>query len=424
METISSYGLIITACVIIILSYLFNLLSAKKNIPSVLLLILLGIIINQVLKVTGSNNLDFFPALKILGIIGLIIIVLEAALDLELTREKGTIIWKSFFISLISLLLNVGLIALIINIYIDADFYNSLFYAIPLSIMSSAIVIPCVANISEKKREFMIYESTFSDILGIMFFYFLINNAETESIKEVGLNILGNFGITIIISVIASYLLLILFQKIKTHVKLFLLLSVVILIYSIGESLHLSALIMILIFGLILENKHLFVKGKFLNKLINVDGLSDVLKDFKMVTAETSFLVKTFFFVVFGITITLSALIDIKVIIVSILILLIIYGVRYLIFKLFFKRDIFPESFIAPRGLITLLLFFDIPDEFKTSEFDSGILLFVIVFTSIIMSITLIKSKRHTSISVESEQDIENPKQDIGDTEVITNPTE
>ena len=44
--------------------------------------------------------------------------MLEAALDLKLTREKWPIIWKSFVTALVALLLSSGAIALIIHQFI------------------------------------------------------------------------------------------------------------------------------------------------------------------------------------------------------------------------------------------------------------------------------------------------------------------
>ena len=88
MDVFNSYNLIIEASVILILSFLFNGISKRTNIPSVLLLILLGFILQFVLKIFTSEEVDFFPALEVLGIIGLIMIVLEAALELELKKEK------------------------------------------------------------------------------------------------------------------------------------------------------------------------------------------------------------------------------------------------------------------------------------------------------------------------------------------------
>ena len=46
---------------------------------------------------------------------------------------------------------------------------NAAVYGIPLSI-TGAIIIPSVGGFESKAREFMVYESTFSDIFGIMAF--------------------------------------------------------------------------------------------------------------------------------------------------------------------------------------------------------------------------------------------------------------
>jgi len=146
-----------------------------------------------------------FSMLEILGIVGLIMIVLEAAIDLKLSKEKWPIIWKSFMVALISLVVCAFAISLIINQFYQEDPIISLVYAVPLSIMSSAIVIPSVVRLAPNKKEFMIYESTFSDILGIMFFYFLIENIGVESANTVIYSIVGNILITIVISIVVSY---------------------------------------------------------------------------------------------------------------------------------------------------------------------------------------------------------------------------
>jgi hypothetical protein len=40
-----------------------------------------------------------------------------------------------------------------------------------------------------------------------------------------------------------------------------------------------------------------------------------------------------------------------------------------------------------PRGLITVLLFYSIPEMYKLSKFNEGILFFVILTTSVIMMV-------------------------------------
>jgi Kef-type K+ transport system membrane component KefB len=216
----SSNGLVIIGSVIIIISYLFNLVAKRYSIPSVLLLILLGLGLKGLVSVTGLETPELNPILEVLGIIGLIMIVLEASLDLKLEGEKRKLISRAFFTSLVNLVLSSVLIALVMMMYIKVDLTTGLLYAVPLSIMSSAIIIPSVSALDEHKKEFMVYESTFSDILGIMLFYFLISSLKMEGFGEMSLAVLLNLSITVLVSLVASYFLIFLFQKIRTELKI------------------------------------------------------------------------------------------------------------------------------------------------------------------------------------------------------------
>lgn len=384
-----AYLFISGLCVVIIISFFINILARKTNIPSVLLLMLVGVGIQQLLHYFQLEP-DFTSTLEILGIIGLIMIVLEAALDLELKKEKWPIIWKSFIIAFFSLGFTSLSLAFLIQYFIpDIEFASSMVYAIPLSIMSSAIIIPSVANLNPYKREFLIYESTFSDILGIMFFYMFVENLDSEGMRELTLSIGGEIVITVVISVVLSYVLLYIIQNIKGNARFFLFLAVLILLYSLGKMLHLSSLIIILMFGLFLRNHKVFLFGKLDKWLVDrkIDG---VFHQFQMITSETSFLVRTFFFVVFGITLPLLTLLDWKVWLISLLFLTVTYLLRFVLYYVVDNRDTMPQTFIAPKGLISILLFFAIPEELRSNGFQKGILFVVIIATSIVMAWSLI----------------------------------
>ncbi len=384
------YIVVIAISVIIIVSYLFNLISRKTNIPSVLLLIILGIGIKQLSVSFGIETGDLlFSVLEILGIVGLTMIVLEAALDLKLTKEKWPLIWKSFVVALLALVVTSLASAYIIQYYFIESFFTALVYAVPLSVISSAIVIPSVGALDEAKKEFMVYEATFSDILGIMFFYFLLGNADTETTPAIVWNVASNIALTLVLSVAVSYALVLLFQKLDTHVKLFLLIAVLLLLYSLGKLFHLSSLVIILVFGLILNNHRVFF-FKPLNKLVDSRAVSGILNNFHLVTLETAFVMRTFFFVVFGMTIVLSTIYDADTAIVSGILLVVLYAVRWLMLLIFVRKDILPQLFIAPRGLITVLLFFSIPDELFSPNFNSGVLLFMIIISSVVMTLSLV----------------------------------
>jgi NhaP-type Na+/H+ or K+/H+ antiporter len=354
-------------------------------------LIILGIGIKYGLDYYEINQDELiFSTLEILGIVGLIMIVLEAALDLELSKEKWPTIWKSFTIAIISLGSCALLISVIINQFFQETPMISLVYAVPLSIVSSAIIIPSVAGLAKDKKEFMIYESTFSDILGIMFFYFLTGNMESQEAGEVVYGIIGNIIITIVVAFVFSYGLVLLFQRIQDDVKLFLLIALLILIYSIGKQLHLSSLVIILTFGVMINNSKLFFFGK-LKDWVDHKVIDKIVNELHLVTKESAFVVRTFFFVVFGTTINLKALLNLEILGVSLLIVAAIFLIRFIVLKLFlWKKSILPELLIAPRGLITVLLFFSIPIEYESDLFNPDIILITILVTSIIMTWGLI----------------------------------
>jgi len=393
MEIFSSYNVIIGISLTIFLSFIFNGVAKRTNIPAVLMLIVLGIILQYILKAVGGDTINFLPMLEVLGIVGLIMIVLEAALELELKRDKLMPILKSLAIALIGLVASTFIAAVILKALVkDMSMQSAWLYATPLSILSSAIIIPSVSSLSEAKKEFHIYESTFSDILGIMLFYFLagtLNPAESGGVGGFFLNLI----LTIVISIVASYAIILIFQKIKSQVKLFLLIAVLLLLYAIGKKLHMSSLIIILIFGLVIANMKLFFQGP-LKEYLNVEKAKHIYHELHVITAETAFVVRTLFFVIFGITIVLSSLLSLKVTLISILILVSIYAIRYGLLRLFLGKDIFPQLFIAPRGLITVLLFYAIPAEAMVEGFEPGVLLFVIIGTSLIMTWGMIRDKK------------------------------
>ena len=87
----NAYYFIIGMSLVIILSYLFNIIAKKTSIPSVLMLITLGVLIKPLFSYFGIEvleSINFLPYLEVLGTVGLIKIVLEAALDLKLEKDK------------------------------------------------------------------------------------------------------------------------------------------------------------------------------------------------------------------------------------------------------------------------------------------------------------------------------------------------
>ena len=394
MNSLDPIVLIIIFSSTIILSYVFNLYSKKSGIPSVLLLIFTGMLINFGFFISEMGSPNLFSVLKILGVVGLALIVLEAALDLKLVKEKMGLIFKSLSTAIIGLFATAYAGSLVLNYTLEMPMIEALLFTVPLSILSSAIILPSLGSLDEYKKEYMIYESTFSDILGIVLFYSLLSFLGPDSKSEIYGEVFGNLVFTILFSIIISYILVYLFQNIKGHDKLFLLISILLLLYAVGKLFHLSSLIIILIFGMILNNYKVFFAGG-LSRLINDEKVEHILADFKVVTGESAFVVRTFFFIIFGWSVSVGSMFNLKSIAIGIALLVIIYVVRAICLFIFSGKNIFPQIFLAPRGLITILLFFAIPKEL-TDKYDfNGVLLFIILASCLIMTWSLIRHKKN-----------------------------
>jgi Kef-type K+ transport system membrane component KefB len=388
---VNSYVIVIILSSIVILSYFFTLISKKTNIPSVLLLIATGIGIKYIANRYGFADQNVEPLVKVLGAVGLIMIILEAALDLDVHREKLSLIRNSFFSALfIFIISSVGITFLIVYM-LNEPFDRAFIYAVPLSIISSAIVIPSTSHLPELKKEFIIYESSFSDIVGILVFnYMVMHNMLTFQSTMI---FAGRIGLAILISAVASILLLYMLSKIGSVLKFFLVFAILSMLYASGELIHLPALLTILVFGSLLNNSGLIIRGP-LTKIIPIENIQNILGLMKTITAETSFLIRTFFFIIFGYTIDLKVLTEPDVINIGTMIVGILLIARYIYLRLILRANLFPELFLMPRGLVTILLFYSIPVEKQLSNFKVGIIFYVVALTSLLMMFGLMFFKK------------------------------
>lgn len=398
------YVFLILGSSVVIIAYLLNLLAKKIHVPGVVLLMGLGISTQITLNVFKIEAPDWYPILEIMGIVGIILIVLEAALELKIRRGEYSFIWRTIALSLILLISNSVLIAWILQFFLtNIDFVIALIYALPISIVSSAVVISSIMHLEHTSRDFMILESTFSDIFGIMAFYLLINNLHLTSGTQIGMNITSNMAITLITSLILSYLMVYGLQKLSSNLRLFLLISILVILYSIGKLMHKSSLLFILIFGLMLSNPRFFFRGK-LEGLIERRAIKKLRTDFRMFTIESAFVVRSYFFFIFGAAIDLKSIFSFNVAIVSLLCLVVIFASRILTYKTFSKVKNMPGAYIAPRGLVSILLFYSIPPELMIPEFEAGILLTVILVSNIIMAGTLILYNNQLGLKTKGEE--------------------
>ena len=387
---------------LIIFSYLFDAFSRKTKFPSVILLMFTGIIIRIIISANGYDEIGFLDNLiPVLGTIGLILIVLEGALELEIKKEKLPIILKGFFAALVILIVNITALKWMFTNIFEMNTQLAILSAIPLAIISSAVAIPSAAGLLDKDREFVVYESTFSDILGIMIFNYALRQFETNQLLigttpliSLFFQILG----VVVISIAITYILFRMIRQIDHHVKFFLILALLIMVYAFGKLFHLPALVTIFIFGIFLSNVKSLLP-QFLKNYLELDQTEKELDEFHILTAESAFLVRTFFFLFFGFSIQLADFKSVQPLFYGVLIILIMLLLRYAYFTVTtFKVKPSPLVYMSPRGLISILLFIQLKEvefiDFSNSLINERVLLIVILSSMLFMLIGTLKKRQ------------------------------
>jgi cell volume regulation protein A len=386
-------AIIITICVLILLAYIFDITSSKTKVPSVILLLLMGWLVKQVALTTGLSLPNLSPILPILGTIGLILIVLEGSLELELNSTKFPLIKKSFAVALLPMLLLAFGAAGAFHFWGGINFKDSLTNAIPLCVISSAIAIPSVKNLVNHQKEFVIYESSLSDILGVIFFNFVAFN------DSFGAGSIWHFFAQLMTIIIVSFLatggLSYLLSKIDHHIKFAPIILLVILIYNISKIYHLPSLVFILIFGLFLGNLDEIKRFKWIQRL-KPDLLDREVKKFKEITIEATFVIRVLFFLLFGYLMETAEILNLSTLGWAVGIVINIFCLRAILLK-FYKMELSPLLFIAPRGLITILLFLSIPASQTISLVNKSLIIQIIILSALVMMVGLMMGNKKES---------------------------
>lgn len=380
-----SIGIIITICSLLLIAYIFDLTSKFTKVPTVIFLLFLGWAVNQLALFFNIKIPDLNPLLPILGTIGLILIVLDGALELELNKSKIPLIKKSLIISLFSLLVFSLLFGWALSYFLNLPFKVCLLNAIPLSIISSAIAIPSVRDLSSRQKEFIIYESSLSDIFGILFFNFIEINEVINAVSF--LSFAFNIVIVIVLSFLSVLILAFLLSHIKHHITFTPIILLVILLYAISKVYHLPGLIFILIFGLFLGNIEIIKKNKWLMKL-QTEKLNKEVHKFKEITVEATFLIRSLFFLLFGFLMEASEILNLETLPWALVIVSGIFFIRLIALKLS-NLPISPLLFISPRGLITILLFLAILPKDSIPFINKSLIIQAIVISILSMMLGL-----------------------------------
>lgn len=394
--------IILALCIIILLSYIFDITSKYSKIPGVILLIALGIGIQLLGEYTRIDIPNLKPVLPVLGTIGLILIILEASLDLKLQKRKKVLIVKSISSAFILFTLFTAAFTFVLVHFFGYSVRDSILNGIPLGIISSAVAIPSAIFLNCDEKEFVVYESSFSDIFGIIIFDFILMGH---------MSLFGGIVyfayttlITVVISLVTTAILAILLHRIRYHINYVIIMTSIILVYMLAQLSHLPALLLIITFGMVLSN-NILLENTFIKKFVDFTKFRNDLSAFRKMLTEFTFLARSFFFIIFGYYTQVKGLFGLDNILTSLAITVSLFFLRMIFIKFFLRMPVMPLLLFIPRGLITVILFLTIPLASRVPLISEQVITLVILMTIfMLMTGNILYKRKMKHIEEESEE--------------------
>lgn len=370
---------ILAVSALLVFAYLLDIFGRRTKLPSVVLLVATGMVGRQVMDRLGLHLSWVNPLVPLIGTVGLILIVLEGALDLSLRRDRIHLVTRASISALAGFGLCLAFLSLVFEHALGLPAAAAALAAMPFAVISSAVAIPSSAGLPSPLREFVTYESALSDIIGVLVFYAWLG--AHGSVSAFAANLFGGGFVSLATAVIAALGLMYLINRVEGHVRFLPLLAGLILLYAIGKALHLSPLVLVLVCGLVLNNPHLLSRVPRLGALCK-PGYADTLREFKGLVAELTFATKSFFFLMLGYWTDVSHMSDWRAWAVMVVAVAAIYPARLAILAGLRQPDAARLVWIAPRGLITVLLFLTAAETGTLEGFPFGAVMLVVLVTA------------------------------------------
>ncbi|MCF8177880.1 MAG: cation:proton antiporter [Sulfuritalea sp.] len=390
-----TYPTILSASLFLLIVFGVERICRRWGIPSVIVLVASGLIARPLLDSIGVQLNWAGTLVPIVGTIGLVLIVLEGALDIELRRERIRLISATFFLATAGFVICVLVFALAARMALDISPVQAVLLATPFAVISSAVAIPSTNFLTAQGREFVVYETSMSDIIGVLVFFSLLGS--DGSVKGAILKLLGGGVLSLLLSLLCATVLMLLLLRVEGHIRFVPLLAGLFALYSTGQLFHLSPLIMVLFFGLLLNKPSLVTRFRPFQNWIDSD-YDATLSEFKTLVVELTFVVRGFFFVLLGYWTDLSDLASPWTWLSAALVLTVIFGSRFALLRFIVSPELAkPLVWIAPRGLITVLLYLTVRDTYALPSYLNGAVILVVLVSSAMILVAGLAARRQNS---------------------------
>lgn len=352
---------------LIFFSHVFNALFEKTKIPSVLILILIGLTLGPILGLVSVSDLGV--AGSVFTTITLIAILYESGTELRIA-DLGKTIGGASYLAIVNFIIAL-LIGLGIGVYIlDLDVIPSLFLgAATGGSISATVVIPMLSQLKlgDKARDVMYLESALSDVVCLVVALALFGTMQSGEELQVGFMIAKIFSslvFAVIVGGIVGLAWMIIHRRFVANLKntMFTTFALAFILYGVCEFIGINGGIAALAFGMMVGNmgEISLVLNKYIPSSMYLKSQKDAFlkSDERNFTSEIVFILQTYFYVYVGISMQLN---NITYVLLGLLFIALVFLTRGPVVKLlgqkgYSKRDIKMMSILGPKGLVSAVL--------------------------------------------------------------------
>jgi len=394
---------------LLVIAFTANRLFTWTRVPDVVVLMAAGVVLGPVLHF--AKPAQFVQITHAFGTLALLLILFEGGLELNI-RETIRHFPGGLVFGVLSYGLAFVIIGAVAHFGLRISYLNSALVGAVLGCTSSTVILPVLQQLGAREpvKVVLLIESTLGDVLGVLTVGLLLDvrsgvtTGGGDAMRALAVQILIPLGAAFVVGFAWSRLLPYLTDQRFWQVLTF---AIVLLIYSVTESLHGNGLLAVLGFGLTLSNLPAHKNSVTESGFWFTPRIAPHEKILSF-HSELSFLVRTFFFVMIGVVVDLSGLGLLWIVIPGILAA--IFLARWLAVQSsrWSWSDVRPEerelmTWIFPRGLITIVLALQVLEAVDTGlSFLSGLAFVAILFTNLLVIVGGIRMRMNTVPVAES----------------------
>ena len=393
------------AAVIIFIAFIADQFFKKSGIPAFIFLIFAGIILGPITNLISRDVM--LPILGTIAELTLAMVLFYGGMGIKLHKLLANS-GRVFIQVVLYVIPSTLLIATFANYVLGWGWPQALIFgSIVGGETTSAVMVPLSKGLKLKEatRVFLVLESAMNSVFSVILFLTFIGFYQTGTASPYAAidNIVSNFSIGIVIGLTLSLVWIYVLDYVKQHKYTYVLtLGFLLATYVIADVFGGSALLAVLIFGVLLAN-HRFVEV-FLRRKLHINLLQHKLSEFQ---EELSFLLEAFIFVFLGLIFSISlnnVFFGLLIGGMVTLILLIVRGlaVSTSTFRSAISKDkktlmLLCAQGLTPATLSVLALGYGIP----LANTFIGLVTYVIIFTNIVTAIgSYLAAKRLKSSTV------------------------